>query len=278
MKEKELQIRPVISKVMYAVLLSSLQPHSPSPVQSVSAPHSGRSRLDRAVSIVHLVDRVIPGGSERLSRGLYSNSHFPWLPVDIELIASGTGAAVFKLNWSTGPKVLRIYRRSLGQSLKGLLQVASYYRNRYRMLRSWYDSSLGLVLEMEFFIWQGPHLLGPVAASLQPYIQGQMQDLFQDFSDEELLRLLEEKAFVREQFLFFARQTFRQWEEGEMCLDFLGSQNVMIVNQDGNHRLYLPDPGIFELKILAEKQPGKFSEMEERIHRLARLYEHAKEL
>lgn len=277
-KERTLQIRPLISKIVYAVLLSSLQSHPSTTAPSRPFRRPDSSRFNRAASIVRIIDRVIPGVSKRLSRRIYINSQFPWSPVSTELIARGSGAAVFKLNWSSGPKVVRIYRRSLGHSLDGLLRVASYYQNRYRLLCGWYGGSLGLIPEMEFLVLKGPHLVGPVAASLQPYIHGQKSDLFLDFSDEELLRLLKAHPLVREQFLFFARQTLRQWDEGKMCLDFLGKQNVMIVNQGGKHRLCLPDLGIFEFETLAEKHPRKISQIEKRINRLALLYERAKKL
>lgn len=277
-KDRELQLRPVISKIIYAVLLSSLQPSPQSPVPRQLFRRSERSRFNRAVSIIHMIDRVIPGVSQRLSRRLYLDSRFPWRPVSTELIARGSGAAVFKLNWSHGPKVVRIYRRSLGRSLDGLLKVAAYYQSRYRMLSQWYGGPLELIPEMEFLVLQGPYLVGPVAASLQPYIQGQKRDLFQDFTDDELLKLLKENHFVREQFLFFAKQTLCQWEERKMCLDFLGMQNVMIVNRGGKYRLCLPDLGIFEFETLAKKYPKKISQLEKRIHRLTRLYESAKKL
>lgn len=277
-KDRELQIRSIISKIIYAVLLSSLQPSPEPPVPRKLFRRSDHSRYNRAVSIVHMLDRVIPGVSRRLSRSIYGNSRFPWSPVSTELIARGSGAAIFKLNWSHGPKVVRIYRRSLGRSLAGLLKVAGYYQSRYRMLSYWYGGPLGLIPEMEFLVLQGPYLVGPVAASLQPYIHGQKRDLFQDFTDDELLLLLKEKPFIREQFLFFAKQTLCQWEEGKMCLDFLGRQNVMVVNQGGKHRLVLPDLGIFEFEALAKKHPKKISQLEKRVHRLARLYEGAREL
>src|SRR5688572_10398141 len=112
-KDRELQIRPLISKIIYAVLLSSLQSNPQSTVPRRLFRPSDSSRYNRAVSIVHMVDRVIPGVSTRLSRRIYVNSRFPWRPVSTELIARGSGAAVFKLNWSNGPNVVRIYRRSL---------------------------------------------------------------------------------------------------------------------------------------------------------------------
>lgn len=271
-------MRPVFSKILYAVLLSSLQPDEASSVGRPSVGNSYRSRYNRAISIVHLVDRVIPGVANRLSRSIYNNSFFPWEPVSSELIARGSGAAVFKLNWGNGAKVLRIYRRSLGHSTDRLLRVAAYYKNRYRILLNWYGGPLNLMPPIDFLVLRGPRLVGSVAASLQPYIHGQKQDLFEDFTDDELLQLLREKPFVRGQFLFFARQILRQWKEEKMCLDILGNQNVMLVNQGGTFRLCLPDVGIFEFETLIRRHPKRIPEIEKRMDRLAHLFRLTNEL
>lgn len=95
------------------------------------------------MSTVNLVDIIIPGLVGRLSRWVFSNNCFPWTPVDIELIAFGSGAAVLKLNWRNG-----------------------------------------------------------------------------DNSDNELLELFAKNDCLREQFLYSARQTIRQWNERNTRFDF----------------------------------------------------------
>lgn len=228
--------------------------------------------------MVHLVESLIPGIADSSSSWICRNSRFPWVPVETELIASGAATAVFKVSWQGAEKVLRIYRRSLGKPRSGLLRVAAYYKNNYETLLSWYGSSPGLVLPLEFLLLQGPPLVGPVAASLQPYIQGQKSDLFDDFRDEELLALLEENDRLREQFLCFAGQTLLQWQEQKMCFDFLGRQNIMVVREAGEYNLCISDCGILKLADLDGKYARIKARVERRIDRLAFLYKKASTL
>jgi hypothetical protein len=126
---------------------------------------------------------------------------------------------------------------------------------------SWYSGSLNLILPMDFLVLSGLPFAGPVAASLQPYIRGQKQDLFEDFSDDELLGLLETNDRVREQFIFFAKQTIRQWDEGKMCFDFLGRENLILVNQGGNYRLRLVDVGSSDSMLLQKNSLRKWPKL-----------------
>jgi hypothetical protein len=230
------------------------------------------------MSTVNLVDKVIPGIASKLSRWMFRNNRFPWEPVNIELIAFGSGAAVFRLGWKGVPKVLRIYRKSLGNSAAGLLEMAEYYKKNYDTVLEWYGGSLDLVLPMEFLVLQGLPLIGPVAASLQPYVQVEKRDIFEDFSDDEFVRLLNANPFIRDQFLFFAKQTMSQWEERKICYDFVGRQNIMLVKQGEGYRLKIVDVGIFKFDLPEHNLPEKVAQIEQRIHRLTYLHQLAKSI
>jgi hypothetical protein len=259
--------------MFYAVLLSPLQPRQPILTQLRSALSRSESTYERTFSTVNLVDRLLPGVAERLSRWMYRNNRFPWAPVDIELIAFGSGAAVFKLTWPQGVNVLRIYRRSLGRPPAGLLETAAYYKKNYETVLSWYGA---VVLPMEFLVLPGLPLIGPVAASLQPYIHGERKDLFDDFSDDELLQMFEADDRLREQFIHFAGQTIRQWDAGDMCYDFLGRENILVARHEDQYQLHIADVGIFKFNGPAENGSSKLVQIEQRIARLSSLYELAK--
>jgi len=209
---------------------------------------------------------------------MFTNNRFPWAPIDIELIAFGTGAAVFRLGWKGDTKVLRIYRKSLGQSTFGLRAITAYYKKNYETVRAWYGGSLDLVLPMEFLVLQGLPFVGAVAASFQPYVQGEKKDLFEDFSDDEFVKLLEENPFVRDQFIFFAERTMCQWQERKICYDFVGRENIMLVKEGGSYRLKIVDVGIFKFDIPEHNLPEKVAQIERRIQRLTSLYELAKKI
>lgn len=225
------------------------------------------------MSTVNLVDKVIPGIASKLSHWMFRNNRFPWVPVDIDLIAFGSGAAVFKLGWRNGAKVLRIYRKSLGKSASGLLQMAEYYKKNYETVLTWYGGSLDLVPAMEFLVLPGLPLVGPVAASLQPYVQAEKQDIFEDYSDADFVKLMEANPIARDQFLFFAEQTLAQWEERKICYDFVGKKNIMLAKQDGSYRLKIVDVGIFKFDNPEHNLPEKVAQIEKRVRRLTHLYQ-----
>ena len=261
-----------VSKMFYAILISPLAPKQSAFDQLRSALSRNTSSYGRTISMVNLVDRVIPGITNRLSRWMFSKNYFPWMSVDMELIAFGTGAAVFRLGWKNDCQVLRLYRKSVGKSPAGLLAIAAYYKKNYDTILSWYGSTSGLVLPMDFFVLEGLPLVGPIAASFQPYVQGQKFDLFDDFSDHDLLRLFESSNFLREQFIIFAQQTIRQWDGRKLCYDFLGRENIMLVKQGGNYKLHIVDVGIFKFDDPAHNLTEKVAQIEQRIERLAALY------
>lgn len=260
-------LRSIVSRIFYAVLLAPLRSKQSTFALLRSALFQKRSYRERALFLVNIVDSMTFGIVSKLSHWMYRNNRFPWAQVNSELIAFGTGAAVFKINWKSGDKVLRIYRKSLGKPFLGLFEMAGHYKTNYETVISWYGD---LVLPMEFLVLQGLPLIGPFAASLQPLIQGQIQDLFEDFSDDELLKLFEANDYVREQFVRFAKQTIHQVKEGERCYDFIGRENLMLVKQGESSRLCIADVGIFEFNILT---PQKVTQIGQRMNRLTSLYE-----
>lgn len=230
------------------------------------------------MSIVNLVDRVVPGIAGKLSRWMFRNNRLPWASVDMQLIAFGSGAAVFKLSWKSGAKVLRIYRRSLGITGPGLVKIAEYYKKNHETVYDWYGGSLDLVLPMEFMVLQGLPFVGPVAASIQPYVESEKQDIFEDFSDTEFMKLMERNPFARDQFLFFAERTLCQWQERKVCYDFVGKENVMLIKEGEEYRLKIVDVGIFKFDLPEHKAPEKVAQIEQRIQRLTHLSELAKKI
>jgi hypothetical protein len=254
-------------------MISPLQPKQSAFVQLRSALSYRSPSFARTMSTVNLVDRIIPGIASRLAYWMFKNSLFPWEPGNIHLIAFGTGAAVFRLDWKSGTKALRLYRKSLGKSASGLLGIAEYYKKNYETALAWYGGPLDLVLPMEFLVLQGLPLVGPIAASLQPYIQAEKRDIFEDFSDTDFRKLMEANPFLRDQFLFFVEQTLCQWEEGKICYDFVGRENLMLVKQGGSYRLKIVDVGFFKFDLPEFNLPGKVAQIEQKLERLKHLYQ-----
>jgi hypothetical protein len=268
---------PFLSKLFYAVLITPLQPAQSSDRRQPTV-FREESTYARTILAISWIDRVVPGVVKRLSRWMYKNNRFAWAPIDIDLIAFGSGAAVFKLSWKDGEKVLRIYRKSLGKARRGLLEIANYYKQNYELVHDWYGAVPDFVLPMDFVVLQGLPLIGPVAASLQPYVHGSKKDLFEDFSDDELLELLTENERVREAFFHFVEQTIHQWDGRKMCYDFIGRENLMLVQQDGEYRLHIVDVGIFKFDTPMNNSTEKIAQIDQRLQRLTSLYERAMKL
>jgi hypothetical protein len=256
-------------------LITPLHPAQSTSDQSQPAVFHEESTYARTIQVIGWIDRVIPGAVNWLSRWMYKNNRFAWTPIDIDLIAFGSGAAVFKLSLKDGDKVLRIYRRSLGKSRQGLLEIADYYKQNYDLVRSWYGTVPDFVLPMDFVVLEGLPLIGPVAASLQPYVDGSRLDLFEDFSDDELLALLAANDRVRAPFLHFVEQTIRQWDGRKMCYDFIGRENLMLVQREGEYRLHIVDVGIFKFDTPMNNSSEKIAQVDQRLQRLTSLYERA---
>jgi hypothetical protein len=275
-KDKELYYPPLISKIFYAILLSPLQPKQSALVQLKSALSYKSPSFARTMSTVNLVNRILPGIDSKLSSWMFKNNRFPWAPGNPQLIAFGTGAAVFRIDWKSGAKVLRLYRKSLGKSASGLLEIAEYYKKNYETALAWYGGPLDLVLPMEFLVLQGLPLVGPIAASLQTYIQADKRDIFEDFSDTDFVKLLQAHPFLRDQFVFFVEQTIRQWDEGKICYDFVGRENLLLVKQEGSYRLKIVDVGFFKFDLPEFNLPAKVAQIEQKLQRLKHLYQLAK--
>jgi hypothetical protein len=226
------------------------------------------SNYKRVADAVNLVDRVLPGASRALSILLTRSPLLPFAGIRPELMSYGSGATVFFLRHSGGDKVLKVYRQSLGRDLQGVMEVVKLYQGKYETVQGWYSGRVRLVPPAQFLIIHGPILNRPAAAILQPYIHGEKRDMFEDFTDEELLRLLRADASLAEQFIFFVRETWRIYVARGLCLDFVGRDNLMLVNEAGRWSLLIVDNGIFEPDALRQKAPETVTEIERRMRRL----------
>src|SRR6185503_5885820 len=118
-------------------------------------------------------------------RALLDTTRLPLALDGVELVGHGSAATVFRLHGGPGktPRVLKVYRWTLGQDPARLLRMARRHRARYLELRRWLGDA---VLPAHFLVLNGPLHALPVAACLQEWVGGS-KDLFA-LSDEELLR------------------------------------------------------------------------------------------
>lgn len=229
------------------------------------------SNYNRVAAAVNLVDRMAPGASHAISTLLTRSPHLPFAGTQAELMSYGSGATVFFLRGRGKDRVLKVYRQSLGREPQGVMAVLALYRGKYETVRGWYNGRVRLVPPAQFLIIHGPILDRPAAAILQPYVHGDKRDLFEDFTDEDLLRLLHDNPALARQFVFFVRQTMHVYATQGLCLDFVGRDNLMLVNDGRDWRLLIVDNGIFEPAAMRHKAPDTVAEIESRLRRLLRL-------
>lgn len=246
---------------------------------------AGGERSARRVTVsnyrlVHLAvsaaTRHAPAAMQRVARWLERYEHLPLGTSAASLLSYGTGVTVFLLRGVAGgasepPLVLKVMRRSLGQRLHVLLAQMEEYRTRYRMVARWYDGC-DLIVPLQFLILRGPLLGLPAVAAVQPFIDGERWDLFDYGSDAQLVALFRTHPSLRDQFCRFASRTAAMVAETSRCVDFVGKDNLLLVNTPDGPRLQLIDFGVLDLHRIATHSPVLLDRAKERLARVHRLH------
>ncbi len=219
------------------------------------------SNYDRVGSLVNMVDAIIPGTARRAGSIICRPVKLPFPADRIEPLAFGSGATVFLIQDGDRRRVLKIYRKSLGAGPQRLASLIEMYRAKYETIRSWYDGVTELVWPAEFMTLPGPVLGRPAIACVQDYIDGEMTDFFEGFSNGDLATVLRSSETLRRQFLHFAERTLDVARSQRRCPDFLGLNNLTIVGDGHGRRLRLIDYGSVGLEGCGDRTP----EVRERI-------------
>lgn len=230
------------------------------------------SNYERVAAGTNLIDTFVPGFAHKLSTRLINSSRFPFANADLQLMSYGSGSTVFLLKRPEEDWVLKIYRRSLGKKGESLAQIAAHFKVKYETVCSWYNSRFNLVPEAHFLILYGPIFSKPAAAVLQRYIHGNKSDFFLDHSNQTLLHLMNQDPELVGSFLFFAEQTFKIQQQHNLCVDFLGRENLMLVEQNGRYKLLVVDNGIFNLATVQHNAPEIWNRIEIRLERIRNLH------
>jgi hypothetical protein len=232
---------------------------------------AGRNRAERVHGGLALLDRMAPGAARALSRRLTRSRQLALAVDGIELLGFGGGATVFRCETPVGPRVLKVFRRSLGRPLDEQRAVAAYYAERHRTVAGWYERVPGLVVPTAFLILPGPFLGRPVAAAVQPLVEGPLRCFFADQDDDTALARLGSDRALALQFQGFARRTLEAYAREGRCLDLVGRENLMLVETGGRARLAIADCGILDAAGLERDAPARAQALAERIGRLESL-------
>jgi len=230
-----------------------------------------RRSFDRVAAAVNVVDRLLPGTASALARRLADSAPLALAATAIEAVDFGSGGTVFRLETPAGPHALKVFRRSLGRPLAEQRAVAAYYADRYRTVSGWYQGVPGLVAPSAFLILPGPIQGHPVAAVVQPFLEGRKRCFFADLDAARALELFSEDPSLAKQFQGFAAATLELWKKAERCLDLVGHENLMLLEARGRQRLAIVDCGLFELPVIRQQAPARYKALGERIGRLEAL-------
>ena len=238
-----------VCKALDAVLTAELRVPQRASGTRLSVLRRGESRYERLRALAH----AVPGPARLARRSLLENSRLPF-PATAELLSYGSGSTVFRLDdgGRSAPRVLKVYRRSLGQRGEALHHLARHFVEKYETVLSWYGE--GLVVPTRFTILHSPLRGYAAVGCIQPYIPDAGED-FLARPDGEVLALLHAHAPLRVQFLSFAACTLRVFECERRCLDLLGHGNLALIRRGGGTgadarsvpQLRVFDFGIFDL-------------------------------
>jgi len=223
-------------------------------------------------ALVNFVSRFLPKLAQRAFAAFW-RPRLPFASGDASLLAFGSRATVFLVKSAEADQVVKVYRRSMGRNLAELLEMTNLFKEKRRFVASWYNGTCRLVPPEEFVILKDPIFGRPVAAAVQPYVQGRKRNLLSDVSDHELIELARLDREFRRQLLFFAEQTIRMHKEEQKCLDFFGRDNVLLVNTAGAASLYVLDNEMCDLRALQLTSPETFVRIGELVGRLQALAE-----
>jgi hypothetical protein len=106
---------------------------------------------------------------------------------------------------------------------------------------------------------------------LQPFIHGRKSDLFLDYSNANLLELMKNDQKLADRILYFIERTLHIYNQHNLCIDFLGRENLMLVEENGRHKLLIIDNGIFNLNALYLNARDVWKQMTIRMERLANI-------
>jgi hypothetical protein len=202
-----------------------------------------------------------------MKAALIRPSRLPFRAPAVELLGYGTGATVFLLEGSAVPRVVKVYKRSIGRERSSLIRSARRYRGKYQQLAAWYGP---LVLPCEFMVAHGPLLGRPAVVAVQPYVGGRFRDPLQTVPARELVRLLEADDELRAEFVAFARKTLEVHARGQFP-DVFGLNNLVLLEDGGRMRLRLIDYGVFDLashsaRAVLPRAAGFASRLEALLH------------
>ena len=257
-----------VYKSLDAVMTAPLNPKEQRKDLFKSVIRRRSSNYKRVSSFFNLLDSIRPGLAKGSANLLCRVRYFPIPGYEMSLLGFGTGATVFLLERDTERKVLKVFRRSLGKPAEEALKITCEYRDKYLKTSSWFNDPYDIVIPSRYLMLHGPLLGVTAGAVIQPYIEGKKLDLFQDFTDDEVVQLGSADENFRLQLLDFSRRLFASFREDGVCFDLVGRENLMVVEDAQGYWLKIADNGVFDVPYIREQSPAVYARLKEDLERL----------
>jgi hypothetical protein len=241
----------------------------------VSLQDAGSRSYRRAQQIMNALTRLLPRTVAYYRRQLFDPGLLPFAADRVALLSFGSGVTVFLVQAASErqePRVLKVYRKSLGRRLDGLRTMVQERRATYDRLASWYDDC-SVLLPTQFLLLHGPLRSGAVVACVQPFVEGQHTDVFHDVPERTLLELFAKHPRLEAQFRLFVERTLGAVEREGACVDIVGRNNLVITGNGEQCRLVLLDNGFYDFQRKAIRSPAALAELRQRLAYLQRIYE-----
>ena len=229
------------------------------------------SNYDRVGALTRSLSALTPGAIARFRRSLMRFEELPLRQRALDDLAFGGGSTSFLLEGSPR-RVLKIYRRSLGRSVAGLVDIARERRGTYDRLVALYGTIPDLIPATEILLLKAPLCGVPAVGAVQMYVEGEKSDLLRDHTEEEIVELARSTPGLGTAIVDFARITSETWDAEGCCADLVGHENLMLCRRGATAGLRLIDFGIFDLEEKRREAPRAYEktvELRERLEKLA---------
>lgn len=219
----------------------------------ILAPDS--SKYDRTTAATHLVSNLLPEKiKDRLSRRLgYTQDELPIDPRKYLLtrkIGSGGVNDVFLLQHQKEEDkestqysyVIKVMILSMSEpDTDRMVAMASQQKKDFDYIAGKFEHIPGLVPPEYFIVAHGPRNGRPAVIAIQPYMGGEIRDVFAEGFKQELKELVDRNENARDQIREFVKVVRNNPDLIDNELDLLGEGNLAIVGEEGNERLMLLD-------------------------------------
>ena len=227
-------------------------------------------RYDRLGAAVQWMDARLPRLVRRLAGAIQRAERLPFRVEQVEPFAFGRGSTCVIMH-GRPPRVLKVFRGSLGQDAARVVGMARQLKADYETLRRWYADVPDLVVHTTHVVLHSPLRGTTAAARIQPLLPASARDLLGPSSHAELVDVVRRESRLRVDFCAFVRATRVAWERENRVLDLVGEKNVVVLDGASGPALRVVDLGIMDLDAKRREAPRVYDRAAATLERLERV-------